>query len=121
MQLKTTFIKLGIMDGAGHPVGLERRAVVTDDQAVARVDHRGPTLGTIAVGESAVVKVVGGRRALASRLMEMGLLPGTRVEIVRVAPLGDPLELRLRGYSLSVRRADALEIEVDDVRRDLGR
>ncbi len=107
------------MDGAGHSVGLEREALAVDaDRELLPVAARGPTLGAIAVGESAVVRVVGGRRALASRLMEMGLLPGTRVELVRVAPLGDPLELRLRGYALSVRRADALEIEIDDVRRD---
>ena len=44
--------------------------------------------------------------------MEMGLLPGTRVRVVRVAPLGDPLELRVRHYALSVRRADAARISV---------
>jgi len=44
--------------------------------------------------------------------MEMGLLPGTRVRIVRVAPLGDPIELRVRNYSLSVRRAEAAKITV---------
>jgi Fe2+ transport system protein FeoA len=44
--------------------------------------------------------------------MEMGLLPGTEVRVVRVAPLGDPIELRVRHYSLSVRRADAAEIAV---------
>jgi Fe2+ transport system protein FeoA len=44
--------------------------------------------------------------------MEMGLLPGTRVPVVRAAPLGDPLELRVRGYSLSLRRAEAAQITV---------
>ena len=44
--------------------------------------------------------------------MEMGLLPGTRVRVVRVAPLGDPIELRVRNYSLSVRRAEAAKIAV---------
>lgn len=44
--------------------------------------------------------------------MEMGLLPGTEVRVVRVAPLGDPLELRLRDYSLSVRRSEAAKIAV---------
>jgi Fe2+ transport system protein FeoA len=43
----------------------------------------------------------------------MGLLPGTRVTLTRVAPLGDPLELRLRGYALSIRRAEALQIEIE--------
>ena len=49
---------------------------------------------------------------MSRRLMEMGLLPGTRVRIVRFAPLGDPIELRLRDYSLSVRRAEAAGIRV---------
>ena len=44
--------------------------------------------------------------------MEMGLLPGTQVRVVRVAPLGDPIELRVRDYALSVRRADAAKIGV---------
>jgi Fe2+ transport system protein FeoA len=49
--------------------------------------------------------------------MELGLVPGTRVRITRVAPLGDPLELRLRNYALSIRRSEALSIEVDEPQR----
>ncbi len=49
---------------------------------------------------------------MARRLMEMGLLPGTEVRIVRAAPLGDPVELRLRHYSLSIRRREAARIAV---------
>jgi Fe2+ transport system protein FeoA len=49
---------------------------------------------------------------MSRRLMEMGVLPGTEVRVVRVAPLGDPLELRLRDYSLSVRRTEAAQITV---------
>lgn len=119
MHLKTVFIKIRIMDGARPYVGaadVPARAAV----APSKASGQARTLGALAVGDAAVVRTVGGRRELACRLMEMGLLPGTRVEVVRVAPLGDPLELRLRGYSLSVRRADALEVEVDDVRRRSG-
>ncbi len=47
------------------------------------------------------------------RLLEMGLLPGTEVEMVRLAPLGDPLEIRVRGYLLSLRREEASAIEVE--------
>ena len=61
------------------------------------------------VGE--IISLSCGRR-ISRRLMEMGLLPGTSVRVVRVAPLGDPLELRLRDYSLSVRRSEAERIEV---------
>ena len=56
-------------------------------------------------------------RGVARRLLEMGLLPGTEVRVVRVAPLGDPIELNLRGYALSIRRAEALGIEVEPVKR----
>jgi len=49
---------------------------------------------------------------MSRRLLELGLLPGTEVRVVRVAPLGDPLELRLRDYSLSVRRSEASKIGV---------
>jgi ferrous iron transport protein A len=72
-----------------------------------------PTLAGVAVGESAVVARVSGPRALARRLLEMGLVPGTRVTVRRVAPLGDPLELRVRNYALSIRRADAAGIEIE--------
>jgi Fe2+ transport system protein FeoA len=69
-------------------------------------------LGKLAPGESGTVLRVGCARPIARRLLEMGLLPGTRVEVVRVAPFGDPIELTLRGYALSIRRAEAMLIEV---------
>ena len=73
--------------------------------------HQGfRTLDQLAIGQSAVVDHVGGGRQVSRRLLEMGLLPGTRVETVRRAPLGDPLKIRLRGYLLSLRLADAAEI-----------
>jgi Fe2+ transport system protein FeoA len=71
------------------------------------------TLADLALRRLARVVSVGGEGALRRRLMEMGLLPGTSVEVVRVAPLGDPIEVRLRGYSLSLRRADARSIDVE--------
>ncbi len=51
-----------------------------------------------------------------SRLLEMGLLPGTMVEVLRLAPLGDPLDLRVRGYRLSIRRAEAALITIEQFR-----
>ena len=61
-----------------------------------------------------VVQIVGiaGQSSFRRRLMELGLVPGTRVELVRVAPLGDPVELLVRGASLSIRKAEASVIEV---------
>jgi Fe2+ transport system protein FeoA len=74
--------------------------------------EHGKTLADLGVGEPAVVREVGGDRAVACRLMEMGLLPGTRVEVARVAPLGDPIEVRLRSYALSIRRSEARAVRV---------
>ena len=59
-----------------------------------------------------MVRRVACARPIARRLLEMGLLPGTVIEVVRVAPLGDPIELSLRGYALSIRRAEAMAIDV---------
>ena len=83
--------------------------------------HQGlRTLDQLPLGSSAVVHHVGCDRSVARRLMEMGLLPGTRIETVRRAPMGDPLKIRLRGYLLSLRLADASLIElVPEGRADL--
>lgn len=70
------------------------------------------SLADLRVGEEALVSEVGGERGVASRLMEMGLLPGTPLRVVRVAPLGDPIEIRLRSYSLSIRRGEARGVRV---------
>ena len=69
-------------------------------------------LGHLPAGASAVVAHVGCPRALARRLMEMGLIPGTPVSVTRVAPMGDPIQIRVRDYSLSIRRAEALQVDV---------
>ena len=75
--------------------------------------HQGlRTLDQLPIGESAVVHRIGCDRRVGGRLMEMGLLPGTRIEMVRRAPFGDPLEIRLRGYLLSLRSADAAEVSL---------
>ena len=69
-------------------------------------------LGRLAPGDSATVTRVRCARPVARRLLEMGLLPGTLVKVLRTAPFGDPVELELRGYALSIRRAEAMEIDV---------
>ena len=75
--------------------------------------HQGlRTLDQLPIGESAVVHRIDCDRRVGGRLMEMGLLPGTRIEMVRRAPFGDPLEIRLRGYLLSLRSADAAEVSL---------
>ena len=71
------------------------------------------TLDKLPLGQEAVITAVGGEGALRCRLLDMGLIPKTRVRVEKVAPLGDPLELRVRGYSLSLRKQDAGKIEVE--------
>ena len=71
------------------------------------------TLDKLPLGQEAVITVVGGEGALRCRLLDMGLIPKTRVRVEKIAPLGDPLELRVRGYSLSLRKEDAGKIEVE--------
>ena len=71
------------------------------------------TLDKLTLGQEAVITAVGGEGALRCRLLDMGLIPKTRVRVEKVAPLGDPLELRVRGYSLSLRKEDAGKIEVE--------
>ncbi len=73
------------------------------------------TLTALPVGASAVIVRVRCARSIAVRLMEMGLLPGTRVTLVRIAPLGDPIELRVRNYALSIRRAEAELVDIDSI------
>lgn len=70
------------------------------------------TLDELPIGESAIIKNVGGEGALRCRFLDMGLIPKTRVEVRKVAPMGDPIEIRLRGYELTIRKDDAKEIEV---------
>jgi ferrous iron transport protein A len=70
-------------------------------------------LSRVPIGSTAVVSRVSGARTVVRRLLEMGLVPGTPVTVQREAPLGDPMELRVRNYALSIRRADALGIEVE--------
>ena len=71
------------------------------------------TLRDVKVGERATIVRLHGEGALKRRIMDMGLTRGTEVFVQKVAPLGDPMELTVRGYELSVRRGDAELIEVE--------
>lgn len=71
------------------------------------------TLAEAPLHGSVVLKHVGGERGFRRRLMEMGLVPGTPLKVVNVAPLGDPIELHVRGSRLSIRRAEALQVQVE--------
>ena len=71
------------------------------------------TLKEVKIGESVTIKRLHGEGALKRRIMDMGLIKGTEVYVRKVAPLGDPMELTVRGYELSVRKSDAENIEVE--------
>jgi ferrous iron transport protein A len=72
------------------------------------------TLADAALGHVATVRGVDGARAFRRRLLEMGLVPGTPVRVVTIAPLGDPLQIEVRGGQWSIRRAEAAQIAIDD-------
>ena len=67
-------------------------------------------------GESAVIRRVGGDGALRRRLLDLGLTPNTKILVRKVAPFGDPIELFLRNYELTLRRDDARQIQVEEVK-----
>jgi Fe2+ transport system protein FeoA len=71
------------------------------------------SLAEIPLGHSATVRSVAGPRAFRRRLLEMGLVPGTEVAVVTIAPLGDPLRIEVRGGQWSIRRAEAAQIEIE--------
>lgn len=68
------------------------------------------TLDQLPIGKSATIEAVGGEGALRLRLLDMGLIPRTQVTVRKKAPLGDPLEIHVRGYELTLRLADAARI-----------
>ena len=70
------------------------------------------TLDQIAVGSEAIITKVGGEGELRLRLLDMGLIPKTKVTVRKMAPMGDPIEIWLRGYELTIRKEDAGKIEV---------
>jgi len=71
------------------------------------------TLRQVKVGDTAHVVKLHGEGAVKRRIMDMGITKGTEVYVRKVAPLGDPVEITVRGYELSIRRADADMIEVE--------
>lgn len=64
-------------------------------------------------GESGTIKTVDGEGALRLRLLDMGLIPRTKVKVQKVAPLGDPIQILIRGYDLTLRKEDAAMIDVE--------
>ena len=72
------------------------------------------TLKDLEIGKSGVVVAVGGEKNLRHRLLEMGITPRTKITVKKAAPMGDPIELLLRGYVLSLRLCDAEKITIEE-------
>ena len=71
------------------------------------------TLKELGIGESGSIVKIGTIGALKQRFMDMGITKGTEVKVLKIAPLGDPIEIEIRGYNLSIRKADAEKIVIE--------
>ncbi len=72
------------------------------------------TLANLNIGAVAKVSAVSGSSSVTKRLMEMGVVPGVSIRVVKVAPFGCPMEVRVRGFSLAIRRSEAETIEISE-------
>lgn len=70
------------------------------------------TIDDLTIGESGVISQVGGEGALRLRFLDMGLIPGTTVTLRKIAPMGDPIQIQVRGYELTIHREDARKIDL---------
>jgi len=68
------------------------------------------TIDDLKIGQSGTIRKVGGEGALRLRFLDMGLIPGTKVQLQKIAPMGDPIQIQVRGYELTIRREDARKI-----------
>ena len=74
------------------------------------------TLKELEIGKSAVIKNVGGEGALRQHFLDMGMIPGAEVTVVKLAPMGDPMELQIHGYELTLRLTEAAQIEIEEIK-----
>lgn len=70
------------------------------------------TLANLPIGKEAEIKAVGGEGSLRYRFLDMGLIPKTKVKVLKVAPMGDPIQIHLRGYDMTIRKEDAAKIDL---------
>lgn len=75
------------------------------------------TLNELQVGKSAVIRKVGGKGALRQHFLDMGMIPGAEVTVIKLAPMGDPMELQIHGYELTLRLAEAEKIEIEQIQK----
>ena len=74
-------------------------------------------LNELKIGQCARITSVGGEGALRQHFLDMGVIPGVSVTVVKLAPMGDPMELRIHGYELTLRLAEAAEIEIEPIEK----
>lgn len=72
------------------------------------------TIAELKIGQSGTISAVGGEGALRLRFLDMGLIPGTKVTLQKIAPMGDPIQIHLRGYELTIRLEDAGKIALQE-------
>ena len=72
------------------------------------------TIDDLKIGQQGTIASVGGERTLRLRFLDMGLIPGTHVLLQKVAPMGDPIQIQIRGYELTIRREDAKRITLQE-------
>ena len=75
------------------------------------------TIDDLEIGQQGTICTVGGEGALRLRFLDMGLIPGTAVRLQKVAPMGDPIQILVRGYELTIRREDAKMIGIQEVQK----
>lgn len=73
------------------------------------------TIDDLQIGQQGTISAVGGEGALRLRFLDMGLIPGTNVRLQKIAPMGDPIQIQVRGYELTIRREDARMIDLQEV------
>lgn len=83
-----------------------------------KIEETSMTLNNLEIGKTAVISAVGGEGALRQHFLDMGVIPGTEVTVVKLAPMGDPIELQIHGYELTIRIDDAKKIEIIPVEKE---
>lgn len=82
-----------------------------ENQMITEVENE-HTLMDLKPGQEGIIISIGDKGPLKRRIMDMGVTPGARIKVIKVAPLGDPVEVKIRGYELSLRKEDAKQIQI---------
>mgnify|MGYP004597012335 CR=1 FL=1 len=91
-----------------------RREIEYDLRKLIAWGYRKMTIDDLTIGQSGVISQVGGEGPLRLRFLDMGLIPGTKVTLQKIAPMGDPIQIQVRGYELTIRREDARKIALKE-------